>query len=73
MALAGRGGQIGQRLHGVVRWHFERAGLDFPGSAGPRRRTVMVGPDGTSFVLTDNPVHDADMRALGDALRDGAR
>jgi flavin-dependent dehydrogenase len=59
--------------NGVVRWHFERAGIEFPGTAGQRRRTVMVGPDGTSFVLTDNPVHDADMRALGAGLLDAAR
>lgn len=59
--------------NGVVRWHFDRAGIEFPGTAGQRRRTVMVGPDGTSFVLTDNPVHDADMRALGADLLDDAR
>ena len=59
--------------NGVVRWHFDRAGIDFPGASSARRRTVMVGPDGTGFTLDDNPVHDADMRALGADLLDGAR
>ena len=60
--------------NGVVRWHFERAGIDAPEppECVQRGATVMVGPDGTSFALAENPVLDTDMRALGARLLDGA-
>jgi flavin-dependent dehydrogenase len=60
--------------NGVVPWHFERAGIDVPEppECVERGTTVMVGPDGTSFVLPENPVLDTDMRALGARLLDGA-
>ncbi len=61
--------------NGVVRWHFERAGIDAPEppECVQRGTTVMVGPDGTSFDLAENPVLDTDMRALGARLLDGAK
>lgn len=60
--------------NGVVRWHFERAGIDAPEppECVQRGATVMVGPDGTRFELPENPVLDTDMRALGARLLDGA-
>jgi flavin-dependent dehydrogenase len=60
--------------NGVVRWHFERADLDAPEppECVQRGTTVMVGPDGRSFALLENPVLDTDMRALGARLLDGA-
>lgn len=60
--------------NGVLARHFELAQLDppRPPECTQRGATVMVGPDGTSFELADNPVLDTDMRALGARLLDGA-
>lgn len=60
--------------NGVLRRHFDLAGIDPPGppECTDRGATVMVGPDGTSFVVEHNPVLDTDMRALGARLLDGA-
>lgn len=59
--------------NGIVPWHFERSGLDFPEPSEGRPKststTVMVGPTGTSFRVTDSPVRGSDMRALVASLQ----
>lgn len=63
--------------NGVVPWHFERSGLEFPEPsegrpAGPST-TVMVGPSGSGFRIERSPVRGADMRALVASLQSAAR
>ncbi len=59
--------------NGVVPWHFERSGLDFPepsdGRPARASNTVVVGPRGSGFRIEQSPIRGADMRALVESLQ----